>query len=279
MSAPAVGTPRARLRLLIRAAEYELRKVSVFRTGFLVREVLSGVFESAAMVAVFWALYEGDTERVLRGWTLPELVRYLIGVAVFTKLVFHNRVLDVAEQIFEGTFTKYLVMPFPYFLLPLARWLQYTAVQLGVVVVLWAAGAWIAPQWWPFPADVMAVPEALALTLLGSLCFLELFVILNFMAFWLEVVWSLLVMTWFVTSFIGGRLVPVSQMPAPVAAVLEWLFPYWAIAAPVERFMGRLGSADTLHGIGLLAVSLVLLDLLRRFVWARGKTRYAGGGM
>ncbi len=279
MSAPAAGTRGARLRLLARAAEYELRKVSVFRTGFLVREVLGGVFESLAMIAVFWALYEGDTERSLRGWRLPELVQYLVGVSIFTKLVFHNRLLDVAEQIFEGTFTKYLVMPFPYMILPLARWVQYTAVQLCVVSLMWAAGALLAPQWTPFAADAWAVSEALALALLGSICFLELFVILNFAAFWLEVVWSLLVMSWFVTSFIGGRLVPVSQMPAPLAAVLEWLFPYWAIAAPVERFMGRLDGGDTLRGILVLGVSAAGLDLLRRFVWGKGKTRYAGGGM
>ena len=86
-------------------------------------------------------------------------------------------------------------------------------------------------------------------------------------------------MAWFVASFLGGRMVPISQMPELLGRVLEWGFPYWAIAAPVERFLGRLDSADSLRGGMILIVSLGLLDGLRRFVWARGKARYSGSGM
>ena len=247
--------------------------------GFLVREVLGGIVEPLAMIAVFWALYEGDESRVLRGWTLRDIVQYLIGVAVFAKLIFHNRVLDVAEQIFEGYFTKYLVMPFPFILLPLARWVQYTVLQLLVVSVLWSTGAWLLPGWWPMPVSVGAVLQALLLALLGSACFFELFLLINLTAFWLEVVWSLLLMAWFVTGFLGGRMLPVSQMPPALAGILEWGFPYWAIAAPVERFLGRLDGGDSLRGCAILLASLGVLDGLRRVVWKRGKARYSGSGM
>ena len=108
------------------------------------------------------------------------------------------------------------------------------------------------------------MPQALALCLLGSLCFLELFLILNFLAFWLDVIWSLLVLAWFLISFAGGRILPVGQMPAGVAEALVWGFPYWTIAAPVERFLGRLDGSDVLRGLAILSLSLLVLDLLRR---------------
>ena len=268
-----------RLQVLARASQYELRKVTVFRMGFLVREVLNGVIQPVSMTAVYWALYRGDTTLELRGWTLPDLLAYLIGIAIFAKLVFHGRVLDVSEQIFQGYFTKYLVMPLPFALLPLARWVQYTVVQLAVVSVLWGIGAAIGPSWWPYPVDARAVLEALALALVGSLCFFELYLIVNLLAFWLDVVWSLIVMSQFVTDFFGGRFVPVSQMPEPLARAFEALFPYWAIAAPVERFLGRLDSSDTARGLVVLSVSFLVLEGLRRVVWLRGTRQYTGAGM
>lgn len=281
MSAIAQGhsSLRRRLSVLRRATEYELRKVSMFRVGFLVREVFVGVVPPLSMIAMYWALYRGDMQLELRGWSLPALIRYLIGVAVFSKLVTHGRLLDVAEQIFEGYFTKYLVMPFPFMLLPLARWLQHTLLQLAVVTVMWVVGAVCLPEYWPMAADVWAIPQALVLTLLGSLCFLEMFLIINLLAFWLDVIWSLLVMMIFVTNFIGGRIVPVSQMPESAFRILEWGFPYWAIAAPVQRFLGHLDGGDVLRGVLVLGVSLLLLDGLRRVVWTRGRARYAGSGM
>lgn len=267
-------------RVVRRSAAYELRKVAVFRVGFVLREVLAGTVAPLSMIAVYWALYRGDTLHSLRGWTLTEITRYLIGVAVLTKVVIGFRALSVAEQIFEGYLTKYLVMPVPFVLLPLGRWVQYTALQLVVATTVWVAGAALVPvELWPWPADAVAGLQAVTLLVLGSLCFFELYLIINLLAFWLDVIWNLLVMSWMVTSFVGGRMLPVSQMPPALLAVFEWGFPYWSIAAPVELFLGRLGTPDFLRGLCVLAVSLALLELLRRAVWVRGTRRYAGGGM
>jgi len=93
------------------------------------------------------------------------------------------------------------------------------------------------------------------------------------------VVWTLLVMSGFVLTFVSGALLPVSIMPGPVRTALAWLFPYWALSAPIEIYLGRLSTAAFLHGLLVLAGSILALELLRRLVWERGRRRYAGGGM
>lgn len=280
MSALSSAPRRAHWPLLRQATAYELRKQIAFRVGFVVREVGHGLVEPLVMLCVFWALYRSAGEgAVLRGWTFPELVQYVAGLLVVRKVMFHNRALDLSTQIFEGRVTKYLVMPMDYFVLATARFSQYTLLQLGIGALTWAIGALVAPEHWLFPASFGAFIGALTLLLLGSWCCFLVYYILNALAFWLDVVWSLLVMAWFVISFAGGALLPVSQMPPAIAEVLQYGFPYWSISAPIEVLMGRLGAGDVARGLAILAVTAALLEALRRVVWRRGLARYGGVGM
>jgi ABC-2 type transport system permease protein len=278
-AAGTAGGLRRGVRLLASAFTYEMRRQSAFRAGFVVREVLRGVVGPALMVFVFHAIYTRDGVASMRGWSFPELVRYLILVATFEKLLFHLRGLDLSEQIFEGYVTKYLVMPLRYFSLALGRFGQYLTVQLVTAGGLWVAGLLLLPQWWPRPVSAAAFAQALALILLGSYCYFLTYFIVNAMAFWLEVVWTLLVMTGFVLTFVSGTLLPVSIMPAALREAFAWAFPYWALSAPIEIYLGRLGPEAFTRGLGVLAGSILLLELARRLVWERGRRRYAGSGM
>ena len=279
-AAPAtVGGLRREARLLRSAFAYEMRRQSAFRAGFVVREVLRGVVGPALMIFVFHAIYTRDGVDSMRGWSYPELVRYLILVATFEKLLFHLRGLDLSDQIFQGYVTKYLVMPLSYYSLALGRFAQYLTVQMVTAAGLWLAGLLLLPGWWPLPASALAFVQALALILLGSYCYFLTYFLVNALAFWLEVVWTLLVMTGFVLAFVSGTLLPVSIMPGPVREAFAWSFPYWALSAPIEIYLGRLGSDAFLRGLGVLAASILALELLRRVVWERGRRRYAGAGM
>lgn len=261
------------------SACYEFRKVSAFRVGFLMREVFRGVSRPIVMIFVFTAVYAGRASGTIGGLTLSETIQYMVLLAFFEKLVFHERILDLSEQIFEGYITKYLVMPFGYFTLPLGRFVQYTLLQCAVALVLYCAGLWIVGASWPRPASALAAIEAISLCLCASYCFLVWYFVLNCCAFWLGVVWSLLVMSRFVVLFAAGAVLPLRMMPDSVRAMFEWFFPYWAIGGPIEIWSGRAGSETFVRGLAIVCASACALEILRRFVWRRGLARYAGSGM
>ena len=281
MSSDAIqlGGLRREARLLRTTWAYELRRQAAFRAGFVVREVLRGVMGPALMIAVFHALYSRDGVTSMRGWSYRELVGYLILVATFEKLLFHLRGLDLADQIFEGYLTKYLVMPMRFFALAQGRFLQYLTVQLITSAGLWAAGSLLLPQWWPSPVSAIALLQALTLILLGSYCYFLVYFLVNALAFWLEVVWTLLVMSGFVLAFLSGTMLPISILPESARAVFAWTFPYWSLSAPIEIYLGRLGGDAFWRGVAVLAASIALLEVARRTVWALGRRHYAGGGM
>ena len=273
------------LALLVKTVGYEFRKRIQFRTGFFVREVLNGLVQPLVMLFVFAAIYRsasasGDADdATLRSWRFPEIVRYVAGLLIVMKIMFNARGLDLSAEIFEGRITKYLTMPFRYFVLIQGRFVQFTIMQLVVATLVWCIAYGIVGDRWLVPVSWLATGQALTLLLLGSYCCFLLTVILNTLAFWLDVVWSLLVMAWFVISFVGGAIMPVSQMPPWASGVFSWLFPYWTISAPIEILMGRLGTDAFLRGLLFVGVQLVLLDLLRRFTWRRGLAHYVGAGM
>jgi ABC-2 type transport system permease protein len=266
-------------RLLRRTTAYQLQAAAAFRLGFLLREVLRGLPRSLVMIFVMRAVVASSGGEGLRGWTFPALVHYLLLVALLEKLVFHERGLDLADQVFEGYVTKFVVMPFHYFTLALGRYLQYVGVQLVAVALTWAAGAALAPRWWPPLPEGAAVARSLALVVLGSYCFFLTVFCLNCLAFWLDVVWTLLVMWRFVGTFVAGLLFPLTLLPGGLQQALAWTFPYWTLFAPAELALGRAGASDFATGLRVLAVSAVVLQALALVVWRRGLARHAGVGM
>ena len=170
-------------------------------------------------------------------------------------------------------------MPVRYFVLIQGRFLQFTLLQVVVAALVWCVGyGWVGDRWL-VPVSWTAAGQGLALALMGSYCCFLLYVIIHTLAFWLDVVWSILVMCWFVITFTGGAAMPVSQMPDWASSAFQYLFPYWSISAPIEILMGRLGTDAFLRGLVIVGIQLLLLDQVRRFTWRRGLARYVGAGM
>lgn len=267
---------------MMRSVGYEFRKRIQFRTGFLVREMFNGAVEPIILLFVYSALYRSagvEGVDTLGGWSFDEILQYVAGLLVVRKLVFHNRGLDVSTEIFEGRITKYFVMPFRFFVLVQGRFIQYTLLQLVLAAVVWGIGFGLLGDRWLVPVSAAAGAQGLLLVLLGSYCCFLMYFIIHSLAFWLDVVWSLLVMALFLVAFTGGAAMPVSQMPTALGEAFQLGFPYWTISAPIEVMMGRLGGAEVWRGVGTLGAWLLLLELVRQAVWRRGLAKYVGAGM
>ena len=265
-------------RVLPRVVAYELRKSTAFRLGFVLRQLLQGVPRPAVMAVVYVAIFQATGAAQVRGYTLPDLIGYLVWSALLIKCLTNERTLDVGEQIFDGYVTKYLVMPVSFLTLLWGRFVQYTLVQVTGSVLVYAAGAALLPGLWPVPFSALALLQAGTLLLLGAACFHLVHLTIAMLAFWLDVVWSLHNMFAFVAGFVAGALVPIALMPALVQSAFAWLFPYWTVFAPAELLLGRMHGDDFARGVLVLGATLVGLQLLALFTWKRGLVRYAGSG-
>ncbi|MEM7243925.1 MAG: ABC-2 family transporter protein [Acidobacteriota bacterium] len=276
--AAAPGGLRHHWRILRSAVAYEYKKAAAFKAGFIVRELIHGIERPIIMIFVYKAIFVSSGAAAIGTYGEADLIAYMLLGATLWKLVFPERGLDLAEQIFEGFITKFLIMPLRFFLMMLGRFVQYSSLQLLIASTFWLLGLLIAPAIWPRPVSAVAVAQALTLVLLGSYCYFLLIVVLNTMAFWLDVVWTLLVMVRFIVGFCAGQLLPLALMPGFLKTTLPWFFPYWMLCAPVEILLGRLGGADFQRGLLTLIAWTLALQLLAAATWRRGLRRYTGVG-
>lgn len=267
------------VRLVTRTAVYELRKQLAFRAGFLVREVFRNIGRPLVMIAVFWAIFRQDGVERVGTYKFDELARYMILVAVLQRLMFNERTLDLADQIFNGTLTKYMVMPVEVGRLFLARFVEHVALQSVIAAGLWIAGALIVPSFWPFPVHPIAALEAVVLVVGASYAYYQTVYLFQLFAFWLDVVWTLMVMARFIVVFFAGVLVPVTIMPELVARSFRALYPYWLVTGPIEIWIGKQGTHDFLVGLAIVAAWILVLHGAIAFTWRRGMRRYSGSGM
>ena len=189
---------RDELRLLPHVVTYEWRKATAFRLGFFLRDLLRGVARPAVMMMVYVAMFRSSGARDFRGYQLTDLLGYLVWTSVLQKCVTEERTLNISEQIFDGYITKYLVMPVSFFTLVWGQFVQYTLLQLFAAALYWGIGALLLPGFWPYPGSAVALGQAAVLLVLGAGCYLLVHFILHCLAFWLDVVWSLLAMFRFV---------------------------------------------------------------------------------
>ncbi|MCC6406656.1 MAG: ABC-2 family transporter protein [Planctomycetes bacterium] len=270
---------RRDLRLVARTAVYELRKQLAFRVGFLVREVFRNIGRPLVMIAVFWAIFRQDGVERVGTYRFEELARYMILVAVLQRLMFNERSLDLADQIFNGTLTKYLIMPVRVGRLFVARFVEHVVLQSTIAAALFLVGALVAPKIWPFPERPIAAAQALVLVLGASYAYYQSIYLLQLFAFWLDVVWTLMVMARFIVVFVAGVLVPVTLMPEAAADFFRCLYPYWLVTGPIEIWIGKQSSHDFWIGLCIVAAWILGLHLAISYVWSRGMRRYSGSGM
>jgi len=112
---------RDELRILPHAVAYELRKAVAFRLGFVLRELLRGLPRPIVMAFVYLAMFRASGSTDFNGYRFEDLIGYLVWSSVLHKCLIDERTLDVAEQIFDGYVTKYMVMPVSFFTLAGAR--------------------------------------------------------------------------------------------------------------------------------------------------------------
>lgn len=270
-------------RLVLRAAVWELRKVTAFRAGFWLKEIFRNLARPLVMVCVLMSASGLPQGVAGDGVSLQSAVAYMVVVALLEKLIFHDRCLELSDQIFQGYITKYFTMPFPYFVLPAGRFVQHTLLQLAIVVPAWTLLSWWIPEWCPPPKDALHAFWSVSLVLTGSLCFLLFYFTLHALAFWLDVVWTTLVMARMLALFCGGMILPPMLMPESVQAAFAWTFPWWTIAMPVQLAAGGMGAEQAaqlwLQGLATLSVWMLVLIAIAATVWSRGRRRYAGSGM
>lgn len=267
-------------RLYLHIVTMEARKLMTYRADFYLN-AFAGFFVQIGLLYVLWKSIfaeSGGTE--IAGYTFHQMVLYYVVTILIGKFVrgsdYDGR---MAAEIYSGELTRYLLQPVDYFSIKFA---QRTG-ELTTAVVQLALFSIAVPLLFDFDAELSLTPVHLAMCLVmvifASVFHFTLFLPAEGVAFWADNVWSLNVMGRIIVSVLGGTMLPIALFPEWAQSILSYTpFPY-LFYLPANILFGKVSAGEWLHGLAMLTLWTVLVQVLAREIWRRGRHSYTGVGI
>ena len=266
------------MRLFWAIAGVEARKRMSYRADFWINAVVGFVAELGVAWFIVLAMFSGVDR--MGDYSRNGMLLYYVAVILAARVV-RSADMDwaIADEIYQGTLSRYLLYPANYGLLKYATQIG-ALLPAFIQVVLF--GAWV-----PF---VLGIPEGIRITpATAAMCLGALAVAnaVHFMsclpfqlvAFWADNCWSLLVAHRIIASLLGGLLLPLSLFPAWSQSALAALPFKYMFAFPVDVLLGRVSPGEYVVGIAVAIAWCGIFAGISAAVWRRGTLQYTGVGM
>ena len=265
--------------VLLQVFTLEIRKIFSYRVDFWIQFV-GGVLAQFTVAWFLWkAIFSYNNVEQVGGYTFRTLMLYYLLVPFVGRAIRGSEMGGIAEEIYQGTLTRYLVYPVSFFGYRFTTHCAHTFVFLfqGVVAVCLFLLVFGPQAAFSFsPADLLF---ALSVTMVAMLLHFTLVSTIELLAFWADNVWSLVVIVRFTTGLLGGGMLPLALFPEHLRVVLEKLpFAYFA-SFPIRCLMGQVLVDEWIMGMLVMTCWLMLFASLYQFVWNRGKYQYTGVGI
>lgn len=235
------------------------------------------ILEILVLVLMWGAIYAAGTTTI-RGFTLNEMITYVLIGNVFAAAVRNFLPGYISRQIESGALSMFLVRPISFikyiFLNELGRAFLSTVLSVltQIVVVLFFLDRVVtnsSPTMW-----------ALVLIMVFFALIIELLLgfLIGTIAFWTDETDGLHSMIDRVKRFFSGGYFPLALLPASLATVSFYLPFQYSFYAPAMLYMGKLSISEGVIGLLVQLVWIALLAIAVGVVWKMGLKRYEAVG-
>lgn len=249
-----------------------------YRLNFFL-EVIGGILMMLVLIALWYSIYQGNTEMKIGSYNLKEMITYLLGAGlIYSFLWITQQGDDINDDINRGTLSNFLVKPlnigFYWFIRDLCR--KFMTFSLGVfqfVIILFLFKNFLLPA-----SSLLYLFLALIAIFLASLLHFIIFYLFSIIAFWYEQTWGERFVIRVIMEVAMGSLIPLSLFPNFWRIILEILPFKYLIYFPLEIYLGKITLIQIWQGFGLEIIWLIGLGLISFFVWKKGIKVYTAVG-
>lgn len=257
----------------------EFRKLLAYRSDFWITFLGQTLIQLLIARALWQTIFSTQGVSEMQGFTLEMMTLYYLIVPIGMKILTGENIGFLAREIYEGTFTRYLLYPLSVFQYKTTTYLTYSlfySIQLLLLYTLFRMFYGDVPF---TLIDVANLSLGVALFMIAALAYGLMALMLEMVAFWADNIWSLIVMLRFFTSFFGGGFVPLTFLPEWAQNLLVWTpFPY-LISLPARTIMGLTTFEEVAKGVGILFIWILLFAQIVNLIWKRGQHKYTGVGI
>lgn len=231
---------------------------------------------SATLPLVMLALWNAAAAAgPLRGFGQTDFARYFVATLVVRQLTGAWIVWELNNQIRTGSLSPQLLRPVNPMWWSFAETVAALPWRLMVLAPILAVLSWWRPDIVFSPGLVRGVAFFLSVALAFAVSWLVQ-CLFGMLAFWIEQSLGLFQVWFFLWAVLGGYMIPLPLLPAPLANAAEWLPFHQTLGAPVGLLVGI--QADPARTLGIQAGWACALLLAAIAMWRSGIRRYGAVG-
>lgn len=257
----------------------ELRKLIAYRVDFWIN-FLGQTIVSVLVAFFLWkSIFSYAQSDTLKGHNIEYMIFYYITVPLIFRIEQGQGIGFFSREIYEGSLNKYLLYPinvFHYKLLTYFANSIFFIFQLFIILTIYNT-FFYSPEIFHF--SISSTLMFLVSLLMGTLTFYYLFISGELLAFWFDNTWSLGVILRFLTSFLGGALIPLDFYPDWARKLLDLTpFPY-LLNFPLQSLTGNITTPLFFKNLLICTIWLIFFRTLSTFIWNKGQYKYSGVGI
>jgi ABC-2 type transport system permease protein len=266
--------------LFFRIGSLEIRKLMSYRVDFWIRNAI-GILAQFGLFYFLWlAIFQESGKTMIGGFSFDGMIFYSTLSVLFSRFIQNRgRGYEISREIYEGTYTKFIIYPVSYFRFKYAQNLG-ASLTVAIQVILFGALFFTFLNTPPEANfSLSSFSMAFASILLAHFLNFLIFMPIEGIAFWADNVWTLMVMARLIIDLTGGALIPLTLFPDWAHEALLWTpFPY-LFHIPIRSAMGLISFHEWLFSFGVTILWCLALFFLGQAFWKRGDRQYTGVGI
>ncbi len=251
-----------------------------YRVEFWLNTAVGFLAQFGAIYFLWNAMFAESEQSVIGGYSFDEMLLYYVSAILLTKLVRgKEREAALSQEIYEGSYTRYIIYPTSFFRYKYAQHLGALAPAAVQVVVFGAAATAAIDPGALESISVTSIAMTLVIVAIANLLHFVMKAPIEGVAFWADNVWSLDVMLRFIVGILGGMMLPLDLYPSWAQELLAWLPFQYVTYFPARVLVGEIGGVDFAFGVAIALFWTAVFACIVRVVWRRGDLQYTGVGI
>lgn len=257
----------------------EFRKILAYRSDFWITFLGQMFIQLLVTISLWHSVFKENNVTSMQGLNLEMLALYYLVANIGMRILWGENIGFISREIYEGTFTRYLLYPISFFQYKTVSYLSYSLFySLQLFIFYWLYQLFFGTSDLSF-THLYYLILGIGIFLTSSVLFLTLAFMVELISLWADNVWTLMIMLRFFVTFFGGGFIPLNFLPHWAQEILAWTpFPY-LINLPVRTILGLSHHTEILKGILFIVAWTFILAMFVKVIWSRGQKRYTGVGI
>lgn len=248
-----------------------------YRINFLLT-IFSALIPIVIQYFLWDAIYKSSSKLEVYGYTFVQMITYTVLAAIFSKLLVTGFEWDVANDIKNGGLSKFIVQPIGYLLYRISMFIGGKLINTITMIILATSTLFILKFYLGIQLGLERVAFLITILFLALLLNFLIFFCISTLAFWMQEIWQMFVITRLAINIASGGVFPLDIFGPTVLKIVNFLPFKYTIYFPISVVNGKLSSNDLIQGILVQLVWIIVLFFTSNFLWNKGMKKYVAFG-